>query len=106
MNCKLVFADGTELDNLTMDGNVYSSPVQVTADTLNEDALVSVRVVPTEGEEFTLRYAKYDTIYRVGDEWHFALVGANEDEINLREMQETNDMLTECILEMSEIIYA
>lgn len=106
MNCKLIFADGTELNNLTMNGNVYASKVEVTADTLNEDALVSVRVVPTEGEEFTLRYVKYDTIYRVGDEWHFALVGANEDEIKLREMQETNDMLTECILEMSEIIYA
>lgn len=106
MNCKIVFADGTELDNLTMDGNVYSSQAEVLPEMLNEDALVSVRVVPTEGEEFTLRYAKYDTIYRVGDEWHFALVGANTDEIKLREMQETNDMLTECILEMSEIIYA
>ena len=88
MNCKLVFADGTELDNLTMENNVYASPVEVTAETLNEEALETITVIPTEGEQFVLRYAKYDTIYMVGDSWHFVLVGASADEIRVRELRE------------------
>ena len=88
MNCKLVFADGTELDNLTVDNNVFASQTEVAAEMLNEEALASVTVIPTEGEEYMLRYAKTDTIYRVGDEWHFALVGASAEEIRMRELRE------------------
>ena len=88
MSCKLVFADGTELDNITVENNVYASPTEVTAETLNEDALSTVTVIPTDGDEITLRYAKYDTIYKVGDSWHFVLVGASADEIRVRELRE------------------
>lgn len=106
MNCKLVLADGTELDNITMENNMCASQVEVTAETLSDEALETVRIVPDEGEETILRYAKTDKVYRVGDEWHFVLVGAGDDEIRMRQLQEENEMLTECILEMSEIIYA
>lgn len=88
MNCKLVFADGTELDNITVENNVYSSPTEVTDEMLNEEALVEVTVIPDEGEEITLRYAKSDIVYQVGDAWHFVLVGASAEEIRMRELRE------------------
>lgn len=39
-----------------------------------------------------------------GNYW-FAFIEESEQEIAMRELQEQNDILTECILEMSEIIY-
>jgi len=66
---------------------------------------LKVTIIPNEGEDIVLRYAKHDMIYQVEDEWHFVLVGADANEIRMRELAEENELLTECILEMSEIIY-
>ncbi len=94
MNCKLVFADGTELNNIKMENGVFASGAEVTAAQLTEEALEEVQVIPAagEGEAFTIPYARHDTIYRVGNEWHFVLVGANAEEIRMRELR--NDMET------------
>ena len=105
MKCKLVFADGTVLDRVTVDNGVYSSETEVTDAMLNADALETVRVVFEDETEQELRFAKTDVVYVVDGKWKFVLVPANADEMKIHELRKDNDMLTECILEMSEIIY-
>ena len=106
MKYTLIFADGTELSNVTLSNNVFVCPIEVTKEMLNDEALKIVRIVPDEGEETILQYAKTDIVYHEQDGYHFVLVGADKDEIELQQLKAENDMLTECILEMSEIIYA
>lgn len=106
---KITLADGTELENLTLNGNTYISAEPVTAEMLNEEALKKVTIleIPEDGEpiETIISHAKYDTIMHDSDGYHFVLWGESPEEKKIRELQETNDMLTECILEMSEVVY-
>lgn len=88
MTYKLKFADGTELDNLEMNGNTFISQTEVTTETLNEEALEEVTVTDSEGGENVIRYARYDTIFHEEDGWHFVLFGASSDEIKYRELKE------------------
>lgn len=105
MNCKIILADGTELDNLTFDNNVYVSPTEVTAAMLSEDALELVKVIPANGEEVELKYAKTDIVYHESDGWHFVLVGASAEEIRNREQQARIRFLEDCLMEISEEVY-
>ena len=105
MNCKIILADGTELDNLTFDNNVYVSPTEVTAAMLNDEALELVKVIPTDGEETELKYAKTDIVYHEADGWHFVLVGASADEIKIREQQARIRFLEDCLMEISEEVW-
>ena len=87
MNCTLRFANGLVLENITEDNGIYASQTEVTTDMLSEEALASVEVVPDVGETKVIRYAKYDTIYKVGEEWHFCLAEASLEEIRARELR-------------------
>lgn len=107
MNYRLVFADGTALEGLTFreETNTLISPAEVTEAMLTDAACETVRLIAPGGEETVLRYAKHDKIYQEPDGWHFSLVGAGPEEIKIREQEEQIQMLTDCILEMSEIVY-
>ena len=105
MKCSIVFADGTNLNNVIFDNNIYVSPTAVTAEMLNDTALETVEITFEDGSSNVLKYAKTDIVYQESDGWHFVLVGSDEREISMKELRKENDMLTECILEMSEIVY-
>lgn len=105
MKYTIHLADSTELHNVNYDNGIFVCPTEVTNDMLSNEALETVRLVPEEGEETILKYVKTDIVYHEPDGWHFVLVGADKDEIELRNLKDENDMLTECILEMSEILY-
>jgi hypothetical protein len=107
MNCQLIFADGTILEGLTFheETNTLISSIEVTEAMLTDAACETVQLIGSGGERIILRYAKHGKIYHEPDGWHFSLAGATPEEIKIREQEEQIQMLTECILEMSEIVY-
>lgn len=110
MNCNLVFADGTELIGLQYDPitNVIVSQTEITKNILTDEACETVIMTVTDGQEemkTTLRYVKWQ-LYQRDDEWHLVLVGASSEEIKIKELEAQNTMLLECLMEMSEIVYA
>ena len=89
---KVVLADGTELDNLTMNGNTFISQGEVTDEMLNEEALeeVTITETPEQGEPIVtvLTHARYDKIMHENDGYHFVLFGESPDERKYRELRE------------------
>lgn len=92
MKCTVTFADGRVLKNVDVDNGIYSVTTEITNADLNKQALETVEVEQEDGETFSLRYAKTDVVYKVGDEYHFVLVGASEEEIRSKELR--SDMET------------
>ena len=109
MSYKLILADGTELDNLTMNGNTLISETEVTNEMLSDESLEEVTMIETDeqGNEKTTvyRYAHTNGVFHEADGYHFVIWGAGPSEIEIRNLKADNEMLIECILEMSEIIY-
>lgn len=101
--------DGKRLEGLTMNGTMYVSQVPVTADDLNAAALERVTIVETDGagetRETVMQKAVCDGILDWPEGWLFNLREPSPLDRQLADLQAQNDMLTECILEMSEIIY-
>ena len=101
--------DGKQLDGLTMNGNMFVSQVAVTADDLNAEALEHVTITETDGagetHETVMENAICDGILEWPEGWLFNLRVPSAEERRTTEMEGQIDMLTECILEMSEIIY-
>lgn len=109
MSGKLIFADGTQIDNLIIkETGTIVSPTEITPEMLNESAMKTVKLIMTEDgseTETVYQYAKTNGAFRKEDGWHIYIWGANSAEIEMNQLREENEMLTECILEMSEIIY-
>lgn len=101
--------DGKQLDGLTMNGTMYVSQVPVTADDLSPEALERVTIVETDGagetHETVMENAICDGILEWPEGWLFNLREPSAEERQAKAMEGQIDMLTECILEMSEIIY-
>ena len=92
MKCTVTFADGRVLENVEVYNGVYTVNTEITNKDLNEQALETVKVEQEDGETASLRYAKTDIVYKVGDEYHFVLVGASDEEIMAKELR--SDMET------------
>ena len=99
----IALGDGAELDNLTMNGNTFVSPTEVTAEMLNKEALeeVTITETPEEGEAIVtvLSNARYDRIAREEDGWHFVLWGEGPEEKRFRELREDMEEGLESLLE-------
>lgn len=98
----LVLADGTEIDFVYDDAGNYIVKdngiiEQLTARNLENVKLMSSGVLVQNMEPLVLRGHRSNP-----DDTVTAFINAKTAEEKLRE---DNDMLTECILEMSEIIY-
>jgi hypothetical protein len=99
MEAKIIYADGTEM-TVEKNGDCYILP----AKPVFPANLSIVTVQSEEGNKaftdaFLIECASIDGRY-----W-FAFGEESPTEKTIRELRESNDMLTECILEMSEIIY-
>ena len=99
MEAKIIYKDGTEMI-VEKNGDCYILPSKPEF----PDDLSIVTVESEEGNKtftdaFLIECASID-----GRFW-FAFGEESPMDKTFRELRESNDMLTECILEMSEIIY-
>ena len=101
---------GKSLENLAMNGSMFVSRTEVTADDLNADALERVTITETRDDgtttETVLENAVCDNILHWPEGYLFNLREPSEQEKKITDLEGEVSMLTECVLEMSEIIYA
>lgn len=105
---KITLNDGKQLDGLTMNGTMFVSATEVTVDDLNTKALERVTITETGdggSTETVMQNAICDGILEWPEGWLFNLREPTAEEKQITGMEGQIDMLTECILEMSEIIY-
>jgi len=100
MEAKIIFKNGAEI-TAEMNGNSL--------------ILMDEPVFPSDLSVVTVRTADGDTVFRnaviqacasVDGRFWFTFVEETDYERTIREIREQNDMLIECILEMSEVVYA
>jgi len=82
----------------------------VTEEDLTIENLSSISVSENDGEAYELEHRILRGFRKRADGKYLVVIGEMTELELLKQqneqLQETNDMLTECILEMSEIIYA
>ena len=100
MEAKIIFKNGTEL-TAEVNGNSY---ILMDEPEFPED--LSVVTVQENGSNTVFNNVKVQPCASVDGRYWFTFVEEGELERALRELHEENEILTECILEMSEIIYA
>ena len=106
-NYKLILADGTEIENLGLNGNNYISKTEIT-ESVFEDNLSTVTIEHPGDEPMILTDAVLDQLVLYEDGWYFVLSEKTEaQKLNdqLQALKDQNAMLEDCIIEMSEIIY-
>lgn len=90
--------NGRQLDDLTLNGSMYVSPVELTMDDLGADALKTVTVVEIEDDsvisETVLENAICDGVLSMPEGWLFNLREPTDDERKLDEMMRQIDVLT------------
>lgn len=91
--------DGTEL-NVTLNGTTYESKVPIPDGTFMDDNLSEVTI-----DGVLYRNMVLISSYPWNDGTRFALREMTEQEIRNQELQSQVELLTGCILEMSEILY-
>lgn len=104
----IVLGDGTMLENLSMNGTMFVSQEQITKELFTDEALKQVTIIENDGEntdETILHNAVCDAVLHWPEGYLFNLRELSRQETEIRDLQEQNQMLTDCILEMSEIIY-
>ena len=104
----VALADGSTLSGLTVNGSMFVSREEISKSMLTPEALSQVMITETDGEETrktVLHNALCDAVLRWPEGWLFNLRELSGQEKQLRDLQEQNQMLTDCILEMSEILY-
>ena len=99
--------DGTQIQNLTLNGNNFIS------DKIIEDAVFDGnldRVEISDGEKTTVYEDMFLASNRVDGEKSWIVLLRKTDEMKRQKQMEAlktqNDMLLDCLLEMSEIVYA
>ena len=99
MEARIIFKDGTEI-TAEMNGNCF-----ITQSKPAFPADLSTVTVESEDGEKVFSNAQLIECASVDGRYWFAFSEESQMDATIRELRETNDMLTECILEMSEIIY-
>lgn len=105
----ITLKNGVVLAGLTMNGSMFVSQDEVIEDVLNPEALESVAIAEIDEDgnkrETVVHDVICDGILHWPEGWLFNLRVPTAEERRISELQARSDMLTECILEMSEIIY-
>ena len=99
MEAKIIFKDGTEMTAEKNGDCLILSQKTPLPDDLS--------IVTVQAEDGTREYHNAQVLEcaSVDGRYWFAFAEESEGDKTIRELKEQNDMLTECILEMSEIIY-
>ena len=101
----ITLADGTILNNLRLNGNNFVSETEITEEDF-EGKLDQVTIVGTNGDLANLTHVELVQIRHYDDGYYFVLRELTPAEIKEQEIDNTIEMLTECILEMSEQLYS
>ena len=105
----IILNDGERLDNLTLNGSMFVSQTEVALEQLNEEALAEVTIIETDDAgnttETHMENAVCDNVLQWPEGWLFNIREPSAMEAQITAMQAQIDIQTECILEMSEIIY-
>lgn len=101
----VILKSGRNLGPLSMNGGMLVSPAEVTKADLPDAELerVTILEIPDEGSavETVLHNAVCDAIQHGDYGWMFNL----RERTEMEKLRAENEMLTECLLEISEIIY-
>lgn len=99
METKIIFKDGTEL-TVEKNGDCL---ILTQKPSFPED----LSTVTVQAEDGTREYHNAQVLEcaSVDGRFWFAFTEESEADRTIRELKEQNDMLTECVLEMSEIVY-
>ena len=104
----ITLGDQTELTNLTLNGNNFIADQIITDETFSEDSLAHVIIQGENGyQEFHDMYLAANHVID-GKSW-FVIAEKTEEmkrEERIAQLEVQNETLLECLLEMSEIIYA
>ena len=100
MEATIVFKDGTEMIAENHGGNCYG--LETKPEFPNDLSIVTVNV---DGQQTVLHDALVSDCASVDGKYWFTFTEESDYDKIIRELRENNDMLVECILEMSEIIY-
>ena len=101
----IILADGTILSNLHLNGNNFISDTEIT----NEDFEGKLSIITIEcsnGEIKELHNVELVQIQHYSDGYYFILRELSPFEVKEQARDELIEMLTDCILEMSEQLYA
>lgn len=111
----LTLSDGSKLENLQLNGNNFLSETEVTPATFAgklSEVHIAASGTPTEPLPYpeTMHDAEMVQITPASEtpdgKWWFILREIPEEERYRKEMEQKNEMLTQCLMEMSEIVYA
>lgn len=111
----LTLSDGSKLENLQLNGNNFLSETEVTPATFAgklSEVRITASSTPTEPLPYpeTMHDAELVQITPASEtpdgRWWFILREIPEEERYRKEMEQKNEMLTQCLLEISEIVYA
>lgn len=69
----ITLSNGRQLGDLTMNGSMYVSKTEITADMLTDDALKTVTITGNDGSTTTLHDAVCDSILHWPEGWLFNL---------------------------------
>ena len=99
MEAKIIYTDGTEM-TVEKNADCYIVPTKP-----EFPADLSCVIVKSEQGDREYHDALLVECASIDGRYWFAFIEESQSDKAFRELRETNNMLTECILEMSEIIY-
>lgn len=104
----IILADQTEITNLELNGNNFISEQAIPDETFSESNLAHVVIRSESGfQEFRDMFLVANRVID-GKSW-FIIAEKTEEmkrEERIAELEAKNETLLECLLEMSEIVYA
>lgn len=108
----LTLADGTKLEILDINGSNYISAERVDESIFTDNLSTLVELNNETGEEIVYRNVEFiqqqywnaDSIYPAG--WYLAFRELSPQELLNAELKAENEMLTACLLEIGDTVYA
>lgn len=95
---KITLSDGTQLENLTLNGNNYIAQGEI-ADSVFEDKLSTVKIFDGENEEVCTDMVLLSNIVRDGKSW-FVLGRKSEEE---KQFEAINTSFTDLQMALAEV---
>ena len=102
----ITFSDGSTLNDLRMNGDNFISDTELTAEDFEGKLEDSVLIECSDGTSYSLANAELIQVRQYGSEWWFIIRETPLDVIQKRQLEAAIQMLTDCLLEMSELLYS
>ena len=103
----ITLSDGSQLDDLTMNGTMFVSETKIEPDTLSPEALLVVTVTEIDGDTITeteIRNAVCDGILHWPEGWLFNLREPTAEEKKIMELEQRLDEAEIALFELDSAI--